>query len=431
MKKLIAILLLAASLSANAQRTMTLQECRTAALENAEDLLVANHKQQMSEYDLKNAKTAILPTVDASGNLLFMFPNIDMSGSELILKGVYTAGFTVAQPLYVGGKIATGMKMAQAAKDISDIQYDQARMTLLADVDNAYYSCIAVNQKVKMLETYLRQMEHLEKVVKSTIEADMATEQDLLRITSKKSEIEYNLQKAKNGYQLCNMALANYIGTAPDEQITPADTVITVDVPADLSEDLSQRPEVKLLEKQIEIKEQQIKMERAEGLPVVALSLGYTYCGNIKMEGTAEGPDGNYYPYSQKYDQGMTMLMLTAQVPLWHWGKNARNVKKAKLELEDSRLQLQKNSKLMSIEARQAVQNVTSGYSMCLTAQNGFLESEKNLQNMTVKYENQFCTLTDLLDAQSSWQQAVANLIEAQTQYKIYQTEYLRVTGKL
>lgn len=41
------------------------------------------------------------------------------------------------------------------------------------------------------------------------------------------------------------------------------------------------------------------------------------------------------------------------------------------------------------------------------------------------------CTLTDLLDAQAQWQQARSNLIEAETQYKIYGTEYLRVTGRL
>ena len=39
--------------------------------------------------------------------------------------------------------------------------------------------------------------------------------------------------------------------------------------------------------------------------------------------------------------------------------------------------------------------------------------------------------LTDLLDAQSQWQEAESNLIEAQAQYKIYETEYLRAIGRL
>lgn len=50
---------------------------------------------------------------------------------------------------------------------------------------------------------------------------------------------------------------------------------------------------------------------------------------------------------------------------------------------------------------------------------------------MRNRYAASMTPLTDLLDAQSQWQQAESNLIEAQTQYKIYETEYLRATGRL
>jgi len=50
---------------------------------------------------------------------------------------------------------------------------------------------------------------------------------------------------------------------------------------------------------------------------------------------------------------------------------------------------------------------------------------------MREKYDENYCTLTDLLDAQSQWQQAECNLIEAKTQYKISESEYLKAIGKL
>ena len=50
---------------------------------------------------------------------------------------------------------------------------------------------------------------------------------------------------------------------------------------------------------------------------------------------------------------------------------------------------------------------------------------------MQNRYSASMAPLTDLLDAQSQWQQAESNLIEAQTQYKIYETAYLRATGQL
>ena len=432
MKKfLVVITMILTVFDVEAQRVLTLDSCRNLALQNAEDLQKSVNAQKISDYTLTNAKAAALPTLDASGNLLVMFHNIDVMGSEMVLKGVYTAGINLTQPLFTGGKIYNGVKMAQAGRQASEIQQRMTRAEVLAELDKAYYSCIAVDAKVKMLDAYQKQMQHLENVVKTSLEAEMSTELELLRITSKKSEIDYNLKKAQNGLTLCKMALANFIGANMDEDFILADTIIAVNPPQELSEDLSQRPEIQLLEKQIEVREREIKMQRAESLPLLALSAGYTYCGNIKMEGSAQGPDGNYYPYTQKFDQGMTMVMLTAQIPLWHWGSNRRNVKKATLELEDARLDLQKNTKLMSIEARQAVQNLTDGYSMVLTAQLGFQEAQKTLFSMTQKYENQYCTLTDLIDAQSLWQQSFSNLIEAQTQYKIYETEYLRVTGRL
>ena len=123
--------------------------------------------------------------------------------------------------------------------------------------------------------------------------------------------------------------------------------------------------------------------------------------------------------------------MLSVNVPLFHWGSNWRKVKKARLELENARLDLQRNTRLMTIEARQAVQNLTDGYRMVHTAVQGREQADENLRVMRQQYDNGMAVLTDLLDAQAQWQQARSNLIEAQTQYKLYETEYLRVTGRL
>ena len=113
------------------------------------------------------------------------------------------------------------------------------------------------------------------------------------------------------------------------------------------------------------------------------------------------------------------------------WKAELKKVKKAKLNLNDSQLQLQQLERSMRVEVRRAVQNVTNAQLMVETATIGTQQGDENLRVMQQKFDNQMCTMTDLLDAQSQWQQARSNLIEAQTQLKIYETEYLRVTGLL
>ena len=123
--------------------------------------------------------------------------------------------------------------------------------------------------------------------------------------------------------------------------------------------------------------------------------------------------------------------MLAIKIPIFHWGEGRKKVRKARYELQYAELELEKNTRLLSLEVQQAIQHVQDGYTLIQTAEVGRKQAQENLRVMQNRYAAAMAPLTDLLEAQSQWQQAESNLIEAQTQYKIYETEYLRATGKL
>ena len=125
------------------------------------------------------------------------------------------------------------------------------------------------------------------------------------------------------------------------------------------------------------------------------------------------------------------MAVASLSIPIHNWGKGIKGIKKAKLELDNKRLELSKNERLMNIELKQAEQNISDGYNMIKSSTIAVAQASENLRNMQLNYEVGMCTLTDLLDAQAQWQEARSCQIEAETQYKIYETEYLRVTGRL
>lgn len=105
--------------------------------------------------------------------------------------------------------------------------------------------------------------------------------------------------------------------------------------------------------------------------------------------------------------------------------------RKARYELENAQLELEKNRKLLSLEAEQAANNLEESVFMIETAIAGVKHADENLRFTRNRYGAAMATLTELLDSQSQWQQAKSNLIEAQTQYKIYEAQYLRATGAL
>ena len=409
---------------------LSLDECRKMALSHSEELQQADNALRQAELDRQIAKTAFLPKFDASAEGAYMVPDMDMLGMEMLMRVTYMAGVNLTQPIYAGGKITTGNRLARIGEETAAEQLRMTRMDVLVEADNTYWTYIAVGRKVRMLESYHAQMDTLHRQTEAALAAGMATENDLLRIDAKRTEIHYQLQKVQNGADLCRMSLCRIVGADFDTQIEATDTTFVASQPVGLSAETAARPELHLLEKQIAAGREQIRMARADMLPTVALTANYMYYGNIKLNGMTDA-GGTMIPFSQEFRDGMGMAMLSVQIPIFHWGENRKKVRKAQYELRNAELDLQKNTRLLNIEVQQAIRNVQDGYELIHTAEKGLQQADENLRVMRNRYAASMAPLTDLLDAQSQWQQAESNLIEAQTQYKIYETEYLRATGSL
>ena len=414
---------------------LSLQDCRRMALEYNEKIKVADNAVNKAKLDRQIAFAQYLPKVDGSFTLLHMQTQDlleieNMLGLSLQTRGTFLAGVNVTQPLYAGGQITAANRLARIGQTVSEEQQRKVRQQVIAEVDNAYYTLISVRSKVQMLEAYARQMQGLYDQVKLGVDVQMATENDLLRISTKQNEISYQLQKARNGEQLCGLALAYAIGADLEQTVVPTDTTLDSQY-TELSEDFSTRPDLLLLQQQVKANEVLVKKERSNYLPTLALLGSYSYHDNLRLKGNLNLLDGTSLSYNHTFSGGMPYALLALKLPIFHWGAELKKVKKAKLNLADSKLQLQQMERGMRVEVRKAVQNVTDAQRMVETATIGRQQADENLRVMRQKYDNQFCTMTDLLDAQSQWQSARSNLIEAQTQLKIYETEYLRVTGRL
>ena len=419
------------NINIKAQETikLNLASCRNMALSQSESLQQAEHKYQQSQLDNKIATSAFLPKIEASATGTYIFPDMDMMGMDLRMRGMYMAGITLTQPLYAGGKIMTGKKLSKLGESIAA---EQKRMTIvLVEADNAYWTLIAVRQKVKMLDSYKEQMDSLYSQVKTAVGAGLSTENELLRIEASRSDILYQIQKAKNGEDLCRMSLCRITGIDSNAELELTDTTIHVNEPGLLTADINERPELNLLKHQMDATQKQIQISRANMLPTVGLVAGYTYYGNIKLNSMVDAGNGTMVPYSQEFRDGLGAVMLSVNIPIFEWGANLKKMKKAKLDFKNAELELSRNSRLMTLEAQSALKNVYDGYRLIRTAEIGLKQAEENLRVTNNKYNVSMALLTDLLDAQSQWKQAKSNLIEAQTQYKIYETEYLRATGRL
>ncbi len=432
---IISCLMAVASFTAIASETLELNvaQCRDMALKASEQMRAADNSRRMAGLETKAATTNYLPKIDAMATGTYVFPDMDMMGSTLQMHGMYVAGFQLTQPIYAGGKITAGRSLAKIGERVAAEQHRMTRLDVIANVETAYWNYVSVLGKVALMDSYMNLMDTLLSRTELAVEVGMAVRNDLLRVEARRSEIEYQRQKVANGASLCRMALCEAIGVDYDTEITPLDNdAAGAPSPAEvLDATPADRPELRLLEEQVEAKRQMVKLTRGDFLPTVGLSVGYNWYGNIKMNTMVEAAPGMYVPYSQSFDDKLGMAMVAVKVPLFHWGEGVRKVQKAKLEVENARLELERNSRLLNLETRQAEINVEDGFSMISSATIGLEQAAENLRVTTERHRERVCPLTDLLDAQAQWQQASSNLIEARAQYRIYLTAYLKATARL
>lgn len=412
--------------------TIDSRQCVAMALESSADLHVAANSERQAKLQRGVARTAYLPNFAGSATGLSRMPDTDMMGMTVNMKAVWLAGINLTQPIYAGGKIVAANKLATIGVKAAGEQLRMTRAEVNANAQTAYWTYVAVLAKVRMMHSYVAQIDTAYRQTTQALEAGLMTRNDLQRIEARRSQVLYQLGRAESGADLARMNLCYVIGVEPDTEITPADTDVEVVMPEHLNQyNLLDRPEVALLQLDVEAKQRQVAVTRADFLPSLGFMAGWSAYGNIKMSGYQQGADGNYHPFSQTMNERGWSLMLSLSVPLWHWGEGIKKVKAARIDAENSRITLDDKLKLMNLEVQQAISNVQTGRTLLDAARLAMTEADTNLANITASHNLGLCPLTDLLDAQSQWHTSASDLIEASTQLRINCVEYLRVTGRL
>lgn len=429
--------------SLHAQDTLflNLEQCCQRALECSQDLQRSNNVKQQAELTRKSMFTNFFPQVEGSATVMYIKDQQLLDGQmgslDMLMRGAYMCGFTLQQPLFAGGKIVNGHRLTKVGVEVSKEQQRQQRAQTLADVESAYWTYVAVLSKERLLEEYCRNLDTLLSQVEVSVTAGMATDYDLLQVSSARRNLAYQRLRTEGGITLCRLSLSRLVGISSDDTILLPDPHIPTAQPTLLSSDFSSRPELRLLQLAVDAADLQVKMKRADFLPTLGIGIGYNWVGNIALKGGLTLSQLGAIPINppveipidKTFDIHTPMLAISLSVPITKWWQGSYEIRKAKLEAQNSRLEQEKNRDLLRLEVQQAIQNVTAAYALIEASQKSLAAAEEQLRVAQNRYNVNMLPLSDLLDAQAKRKQAESDCIEARTQYFIYLADYRRVTS--
>lgn len=406
-----------------AQTKYNIESCKEMAIENNRKIKNSRLEIDASKQIKKEAFTNYFPSVSASGvGLLPKDPlmSLNLAGMSLgLLDKGFEAGITVTQPIFAGGKIVTGNKLADLGTEVSQYQAKLSENEVLLNTEGLYWQLVSLYEKEKTLDVIDTQLNTLLKDVELSYKTGLITNNDVLKVKLKKNEVQSNRINLENGIKLVKMSMCQLMGlelslsdnfdiAVPDIENAKSPIAYYVDH----STALSERMESKLLDKNVEATKLQTKMKRGDYLPTVVVGASY-YGENIvdKWRGNA-------------------ILFASVSVPLSGWWGGSHAIKRQKIQEQIALNNKVDTQEQLLLQMQNVKNELDNAYKQIVLAKDGVEQSTENLRLNTNYYKAGTVTLTDVLDAQTLLQQNRDKYVESYTDYQKKRIEYLQVTGR-
>jgi outer membrane protein TolC len=407
--------------SGYSQTPLTLETCRKEALANNKNIQSSQLEVQKAIASEKEAGTAFLPSINGSGSAMYI-PNLDelkQFGFERENLEVYQAQFSAQQPIYAGGKVRLSNKAASQGISIAKNAEIIQNSEIILQTDQAYWDLVAMQEQQKVVKRYTEALDSLEEQLKASYDLGLVPKSEVLKVTVRKNEAKVTAMEVKNGIRLLQMSLAQTIGHPLEEKIlaTSQPDIPTTTTPLGKVDDSegSRRPEIKILEDQVEMARIQTKLTNADYLPQLSAQVSYGYI-NI--------PDIS--PGSWQLNAGASL-----SIPIIHWREKKHKTRQAKISEEMTNLELENTKELVNLEISQAWLKMQEGSERILLAQKNLAEASESLSEVEISYNAGLNTITDLLNARVAHQRAEASLVEAMSDYQVLKSSWLKATGQL
>ncbi|MCM1312136.1 MAG: TolC family protein [Bacteroides sp.] len=458
------VLVIGLNYSLCAQTTLlSLEECRSKAVENNKELKASHIKLEQTGYDVKAYKANFFPKINLIATDLYSFGKGDLTISgghlpiytldaasgnylpavkpdangqytmlqyadfpdqklEYKIKNVFTGGIMFEEPIYMGGKITAAYNMAKLGKQMASQNIRLSQSEIIMKTDEAYALAVKAKELGKVARSYKQTLDELLKNVESAVRHGMKTRNDMMKVQVKINEAELNIQKADNAYRLACMSLCHVTGMPLTSDIGVDENEFSdkkINNHTALVQDISARPEVAILADKVELARQKVKLTKSDFLPNVALAGGYTYNNGIEIAG------------KKLLDSGTASFMVSVKIPVFNFGEGANKIRSAKAQQRISILEQENANEQMTLELTQCINNITEADTELRLTRKSLEQATENMKMSKQQYEVGFEPLSDFLEAQSLWQQASANEVEARCQLFLAHTKYLKAAGRL
>ncbi|MBO4454085.1 MAG: TolC family protein, partial [Paludibacteraceae bacterium] len=297
--------------------------------------------------------------------------------------------------------------------EAAELQAEIAERDGLEQVEEVYWLVYGIDQKQAIIDDATALLDTLYRQVSVAVEAGLAMPSDLMQVEMKRDEVARRQIQLNSGRALARRALAVAIGL-PD-----ADSLVLCDMPEDVDtlvmhDSAVVTVERQLLDLQVRATVQQRRMALADALPQIALGANYGY-GHFQTNMLRDG---------LRSKNGNGALFVTMRLPLTGWWETAHKLKQYNYALRQAELDIDNLGTQLDMRTQQAYDQWVEAVAILRLQQRTALHAEEAYRQTRANFEAGMATMTELLQAQTTMNQAQSDLTDAQISVRLTQRRY-------
>ena len=442
--------ILAQADSSDVPVVITLEQALEIALSENVAVKVADMEIQRTQYAKKGSYAALYPQIDMSGayqrtiKKQVMYMDFDMSslggamgggegtelpdgveipdtggetpsapsmsdGLEVGRWNTWSAGVSAAMPL-VNAQLWKSLKISGLDVELAVEKARSSRLDMVTQVKNAYFATLLSKEAFDVYkQVYENAVQNLAETQKK-YDAQKVSEFELIRAKTTVANAIPNVYNAESSVVLALWQLKAVLGVDLEMNIDVAGKLddwsqqMFYDIHQHDSISLDQNTTMKQLAIQAEMLAETIKVQQYANIPSLAVAFNFSYNA---MTNDFNFSEYRWTPYSY--------VGLSLNIPIFAGGKRYQQIRQAKNQYEQVKLQTVNTERQLKIAIRQSLNTMETSMKSYYAAKDAVASAQKGYDIVERSYQVGRSTLIEVNDAQLALTQA--QLAQSQAVY--------------
>ena len=414
----------------NAQQPLTLKDALNFAIENNATAKKSRLDIDGGLFKTQEIRAQALPQITGNASLTYnaIIGQLVFGDQAFQLGRAWNdnAGVQLSQQLF-NQTVFTGLKAAKTSEAYYNLNASFTEEQIIELVANNYYQVLVSRQQLNVIDTNIKNIKVVEKIISNQYSNGLAKKIDVDRIQVNLTNLQTRREQTINAVVQLENQLKFSMGMPVNTAIVvPPDELKTVEALPELADTINTagRIEMRLLNIQKELYQLQRKSYLAEYYPSLSLTANISTTGQSDRFDLFNRRGSAFY-----YDA--SAIGITLKVPIFNGFATRSRVRQANVDLKKADEDIRERGNSLNLAYENAKIQLRNNINT-IKAQRQNVTLAQEIYNSTQNnYNNGLAALTDLLDTENALTEAQNSYTQALLNYKIAEIQLIKSNGNI